>query len=374
MNQTNKSKIRCDNCGELNDDKSIYCKKCHAMLFRNIKCKKCGAENSAKNIYCDKCNHQLQPDPNIEKTKENNKNNLKIGIVVLSAVLIIFAIIMVANFLNSTKNDDVVSTAKTANTTASITTEVSTGTAGLTTSAFEEYFYNEVSDAKNINGSITDKGNYCLNISLNDKKSEQKNNYADFAVEVIDACNTFSNRYNSKIEVISIFFFIENDDYINWISFDGGNTGTLSEKLGTYTNEEELTFGELKRFYTGYKEADISKGLKKIHKDENVELYYYGIEQNSHNETDVIFVAENKYYEELEFQCKYLIIDGVKYDDIIMSDPVGSNSKKYINATINSKNVLSTSPSTISAEFTYFDKIVTGNIKEDFTIETQIIK
>lgn len=84
--QLNDNQIRCENCGEVNSSSYVYCQYCHSMLFRNIKCEKCGAENSAKNIYCDKCNHQLQPDPNIEKAKENNKNNFKIGVVALAIV------------------------------------------------------------------------------------------------------------------------------------------------------------------------------------------------------------------------------------------------------------------------------------------------
>lgn len=90
----NTTLIHCDNCGTDNSENLVYCSNCHTMLFRNIKCDKCGAENSAKNIYCDKCRHQLQPDPYIENTKAEEKKNLKIGIVIVSVIIVALILVL----------------------------------------------------------------------------------------------------------------------------------------------------------------------------------------------------------------------------------------------------------------------------------------
>ena len=70
-----------------------------------------------------------------------------------------------------------------------------------------------------------------------------------------------------------------------------------------------------------------------------VDLYYYRLEKSIDNKSMVVFIVKNKYYETLEFQCSSLLINGKKYDDIIMSDPVQGITTHYIDAIIELANL-----------------------------------
>lgn len=82
------------------------------------------------------------------------------------------------------------------------------------------------------------------------------------------------------------------------------------------------------------------------------------------NETIIKFMVNNKYNTQIEFQADTIILDGISYANIIMSDPVSANSLGYIEATVGDCN--NSNPSAVGGDLRYFsgfeDDAVRGNI------------
>lgn len=249
----------------------------------------------------------------------------------------------------------------------------STGNAGIASSDVEKYFSEHISNKIFVDSTVSESGDCSVSISLSSDESERKTIYGDFAKSVIDTCNGFRNSYKTNVSLLSIFFFQDGKDHIYWQSYDGGKTGVLYEKLVTYSKERKITSDELIRSFSQVDDNSIVE-QNKLYEDDLVDLYYYRLEKSIDNKSMVVFIVKNKYYETLEFQCSSLLINGKKYDDIIMSDPVQGITTHYIEAIIDDELVSISKIDTISVEMHYFDKLVSGKINENFSTETIKVK
>lgn len=185
--------------------------------------------------------------PSGEKTVEKEKHSALIGGIVICAIAVVIGIIIFACCANSgSRPNDLQASSPSSEATAAM----ATGNGGLSTSFVESYFYKNVSDLSYTHGMIVKDGSYSLDFSLSDDKSEQEDNYDDFALSVKNACNAFEKTYEAKARIFSIWFFKDDNSHIYWLSTDGGENGTLYEKNGNYySNETSMSFDELLKHY-----------------------------------------------------------------------------------------------------------------------------
>lgn len=182
--------------------------------------------------------------PDNKPPEEEKKSNSKIGIVAI-VVIVIFGIMLFAcNAGKCTKSESSSSYS------SKITITPATGKGGLTASSVESFFEKNVPDAKYVLCHIRDNGDYSLDFTLSNTKSEWETNYDEFALSVKKACDDFEKTYSAKANIFSIWFFLEDNSHIYWLSTDGGENGKLCEKFGnSYDNETTMSFDDLVKHY-----------------------------------------------------------------------------------------------------------------------------
>ena len=247
----------------------------------------------------------------------------------------------------------------------------STGKFGVTVDEIETYFRERVPDARFINCQLSEDSEYSLDFVLSDDKSEWISNYSKFALSIKNAYESLSEKCSVKVQSFYIVFFAGGNSSISWISSNGGEWGIYyDDTIGT-AKKTRVTFSELTRL-NALIDSEELMGLQNLYEDKNVSLYYYGFEKNANNQIQVIFAIKNKCYETLEFQSKGLSVNGVDYDDIVMSDPVKANSAQYIEASIDSEIADIQAIKSIGAKIRYFDNKIPSETKGDF--DTGIIE
>ncbi|MEE0733311.1 MAG: hypothetical protein U0M23_06710 [Acutalibacteraceae bacterium] len=92
-----------------------------------------------------------------------------------------------------------------------------------------------------------------------------------------------------------------------------------------------------------------------LYEDNNVKIYFESIEAGSYfssDEIDVKFLVQNKLNEKLIFQADTVTIDGISYNNVIMSDPVAPDSMGVITVGVDGAEYVI--PEEIGAELKYF--------------------
>lgn len=120
--------------------------------------------------------------------------------------------------------------------------------------------------------------------------------------------------------------------------------------------------------------TSITDTLPLIFSNDEFDIYFVSAKPYEYDDTETLvkFLINNKYNTQIEFQADTIILDGISYSDIIMSDPVSANSLGYIEATV--EDCSNSNPSSVGGDLSYFDKILEGTVRGDINIPSTNIK
>lgn len=120
--------------------------------------------------------------------------------------------------------------------------------------------------------------------------------------------------------------------------------------------------------------TSITDTLPLIFSNDEFDIYFVSAKPYEYddNETLVKFLINNKYNTQMTFQADTIILDGISYSDVIMSDPVSANSLGYIEATV--EDCTNFNPSAVGGDLRFFDTIGEGATRGDINIPSTNIK
>lgn len=120
--------------------------------------------------------------------------------------------------------------------------------------------------------------------------------------------------------------------------------------------------------------TSITDTLPLIFSNDEFDVYFVSAKPYEYDDTETLvkFLINNKYNTQIEFQADTIILDGISYSDIIMSDPVSANSLGYIEATV--EDCSNSNPSSVGGDLKFFDKIGDGATRGDINIPSTSIK
>lgn len=112
--------------------------------------------------------------------------------------------------------------------------------------------------------------------------------------------------------------------------------------------------------YDDYEEETTTKPKKDtlVYSNSKINIYFHDV-TTEYDETYVNFKVKNKTSKKLDFQADTITLDGISYNDIIMSDPVAPQSTGIISAQV--EKAPYKQPKTVGAELRCFD----DNLKTD---------
>ena len=136
-------------------------------------------------------------------------------------------------------------------------------------------------------------------------------------------------------------------------------TTTTTEEPTTedYDSDDDYDYN-----YDDYEEETTTKPKKDtlVYSNSKINIYFHDV-TTEYDETYVNFKVKNKTSKKLEFQADTVTLDGVSYNDIIMSDPVAPQSTGIISAQV--EKAPYKQPKTVGAELRCFDdNLNTDNI------------
>lgn len=114
--------------------------------------------------------------------------------------------------------------------------------------------------------------------------------------------------------------------------------------------------------YDDYEEETTTKPKKDtlVYSNSKINIYFQDV-TTEYDETYVNFKVKNKSSKKLDFQADTITLDGISYNDIIMSDPVAPQSTGIISAQV--EKAPYKQPKTVGAELRCFDdNLNTDNI------------
>lgn len=215
-----------------------------------------------------------------------------------------------------------------------------------------------------------------------DNDSDYKNKHSEIfeLFDDIDALDTSYLDSSSDNYSHSVEFIVDGEDYE--IEFYGDinlkdNIETLynnviSEKLKIYRYEnttEETTIEDYDSdndysyddYDYDYEEETTTKSKKDtlVYSDSNVNIYFHDV-TTEFDETYVNFNVKNKINKKLEFQADTITLDGISYNNIVMSDPVAPKSTGVISAHV--EKAPYKQPQKVGGELHYFDEVIGESI------------
>lgn len=123
------------------------------------------------------------------------------------------------------------------------------------------------------------------------------------------------------------------------------------------------------------KPTEITDGLTKLYSDDRIDVYFKDAElyKYSTDEVNVHFLIKNKTDVQQHWQADTVILDGVSYNDVVMSDPVSANSYGVIEISVD--DCSNSNPSTVGADLRcYFGQDVINNEMLNVNIISQNVK
>lgn len=120
--------------------------------------------------------------------------------------------------------------------------------------------------------------------------------------------------------------------------------------------------------------TSITDTLPLIFSSDEFDIYFVSAKPYKYDDTETLvkFLINNKYNTQMTFQADTIILDGISYSDVIMSDPVSANSLGYIEATI--EDCTNSNPSAVGGDLRFFDTIGEGATRGDINIPSTNIK
>lgn len=128
----------------------------------------------------------------------------------------------------------------------------------------------------------------------------------------------------------------------------------------TTTTTEETTIEDYDSDDYDYEE-ETTKPKKDtlVYSDSNVNIYFHDV-TTEFDETYVNFNVKNKINKKIEFQADTITLDGISYNNIVMSDPVAPKSTGIISAHV--EKAPYKQPQKVGGELHYFDEVIGKSI------------
>lgn len=198
-----------------------------------------------------------------------------------------------------------------------------------------------------------------------DNEADYKNKESEIfelfdGIDALDTIHTDNNNYSHTVEFIAYSNVYElefcgdvklkNDIETLYSNVIGSNL-----KLHMYETTTEPTTNDYS--YDDYEEETTTKPKKDtlVYSDSNVNIYFHDV-TTEFDETYVNFNVKNKINKKLEFQADTITLDGISYNNIVMSDPVAPKSTGIISAHV--EKAPYKQPQKVGGELHYFDEVI----------------
>lgn len=144
----------------------------------------------------------------------------------------------------------------------------------------------------------------------------------------------------------------------------------ISEESLSYNESEEKT--EL--LTEPPTEAPTEQTYPVIFTSDEIEISYFDVKESKYedDELEVYFLVNNKTDRALEFQADTVILNGISYNDIVMSDPISPGTKGTICAQVEDMMIIPEAIISVGGELEYFDSKTYENTVNISILETQI--
>lgn len=211
-----------------------------------------------------------------------------------------------------------------------------------------------------------------------DNDSDYKNKHSEIfeLFDDIDALDTSYLDSSSDNYSHSVEFIVDGEDYE--IEFYGDKSlkkyietlynNVIGSNLvihyqsveETTTTTEETTIEDYDSDDYDYEE-ETTKPKKDtlVYSDSNVNIYFHDV-TTEFDDTYVNFNVKNKINKKLEFQADTITLDGISYNNIVMSDPVAPKSTGVISAHV--EKAPYKQPQKVGGELHYFDEVIGKSI------------
>ena len=208
-----------------------------------------------------------------------------------------------------------------------------------------------------------------------DNEADYKNKQSEIfelfdGIDALDTIHTDNNNYSHTVEFIAYSNVYElefcgdvklkNDIETLYSNVIGSNL-----KLHMYETTTEPTTEDYDSdddYDYDYEEKTTTKPRKDtlVYSNSKINIYFQDV-TTEYDETYVNFKVKNKSSKKLDFQADTITLDGISYNDIIMSDPVAPQSTGIISAQV--EKAPYKQPKTVGAELRCFDdNLNTDNI------------
>lgn len=389
-----------------------------------MKCPNCGKDNPLGSKFCNDCGEKL-PEQNLEQIWKEAQENAKepapiitekakftdvvdkrliaaIGIVLVLFVIGIIITVYVKSCVES-QNSSVV--AATEANTESIAADLLTESDLDRTASFYDVKFKVSTKWEHKNGYDENGDIYQINgkyYFVSAQRQEATTEVADAFIKLI--CDNDDNEYTSIMEdningVDGVTYSVIIDDksytrttcfYRNGYIYSVALTALKEYK--SVVDESFLLIRSSIKFAEIETEPEtdpptpeptespteastsITDTLPLIFSNDEFDVYFVSAKPYEYDDTETLvkFLINNKYNTQIEFQADTIILDGISYSDIIMSDPVSANSLGYIEATV--EDCSNSNPSSVGGDLKFFDKIGDGATRGDINITSTSIK
>lgn len=148
---------------------------------------------------------------------------------------------------------------------------------------------------------------------------------------------------------------IGNDLILHNYTIEKTTTTTEETTIEDYDSDDDYDD------YDDYEEETTTKPKKDtlVYSDSNVNIYFHDV-TTEFDETYVNFNVKNKINKKLEFQADTITLDGISYNNIVMSDPVAPKSTGIISAHV--EKAPYKQPEKVGGELHYFDEVIGKSI------------
>ena len=180
------------------------------------------------------------------------------------------------------------------------------------------------------------------------------------------------------VSVVLFFVLYESDENVE----DFTDYASSSYK-SDYTSENE-SFSEeaddvIATQYIEYSTSEATEPPTEqiypvIFTSDEIEISYFDIKKSEYedDELEVYLLVDNKTDRTLKFQADTVILNGISYNDIVMSDPISPGTKGTICAQVKNMMIVPETITSVGGELKYFDSKTYENTVNISILETQI--
>lgn len=208
-----------------------------------------------------------------------------------------------------------------------------------------------------------------------DNEADYKNKESEIfelfdGIDALDTIHTENNNYSHTVEFIAYSNVYElefcgdvnlkNDIETLYSNVIGSNLKLHMYETTTEPTTNDYSYDDYDD-YDDYEEETTTKPKEDtlVYSDSNVNIYFHDV-TTEYDETYVNFNVKNKINKKLEFQADTITLDGISYNNIVMSDPIAPKSTGIISAHV--EKAPYKQPKKVGGELHYFDEVIGKSI------------